>query len=207
MRPLPRLFAVTTDVVCRAPDFGVRAAAVAAAGPAAAIVVRAPESTTAQHAAFAERVTALARPPEAAVVIHARPDLGRAVAAQGVQLRRSDLSARDARAVLGSGWIGVSVHGEDEARRAIDEGADYLVAGSVYDSPSHPEGGARGVAWLEQLCRLGVPVIAIGGVTAPRAAELQKAGAWGAAAISALWNSDDPASAAVALLAPWTEEM
>ena len=51
MRPLPRLFAVTTDSICRAADFGVRAAAVAAAGPAAAILVRAPDSTTAQLAA------------------------------------------------------------------------------------------------------------------------------------------------------------
>lgn len=206
MRPLPRLFAFTNDAICRAPDFGVRAAAVAAAGPAAAIVVRAPGSTAAQLSAFAERVTALARPPEAAVVIHGRPDLGRAVSAQGVQLRRGDLSPRDARTVLGSGWIGVSVHDEAEARQAIGEGADYLVAGSVYDSPSHPGGPARGVAWLEQLCRLGVPVVAIGGVTAERAGELREAGAWGAAAISALWTNDDPAAAALALLAPWTEE-
>jgi hypothetical protein len=37
MRPLPRLFAVTSDALCRAPDFGVRAAAIAAAAASAAL--------------------------------------------------------------------------------------------------------------------------------------------------------------------------
>ncbi len=203
MRPLPRLFAVTSDALCRAADFGVRAAAIAAAGPAAAVVVRAPGSTTAAHAAFAERVAALARPPEAAVIVHARPDLARAVHAHGVQLRHDDLAPADARAVLGPGWIGVSVHSRSEAEIAIGEGADYLVAGSVYQSASHPEQPPRGAGWLRELCALGRPVVAIGGVTPARAAEVRDAGAWGAAAISALWDAADPAAATLALLAPW----
>lgn len=205
MRPLPRLFAVTSDALCRAADFGVRAAAIAAAGPAAAVVVRAPGSTTAAHAAFAERVAALARPPEAAVIVHARPDLARAVHAQGVHLRRDDLAPVDARTVLGSRWIGVSVHSKAEAEIAIAEGADYLVAGSVYQSASHPELPPRGAAWLREICGLGRPVVAIGGVTPARATELRDAGAWGAAAISALWDAIDPAAATLALLAPWLE--
>lgn len=206
MRPLPRLFAVTTDAICRAADFGTRAAAIASLGPAAALVVRAPGSTTAQHAVFAERVTALARPPEAAVVVHARPDLARAVGAQGVQLRRADLAPGDARLVLGRGWVGVSVHSRDEGREALAEGADYLVAGHVFETASHPERPPRGLAWLEELCSLGSPVIAIGGVTPALAPRVRAAGAWGVAAITALWEAPDPAAAAVALAAPWTEE-
>ncbi len=205
MRPLPRLFAVTTDAVCRAADFGVRAAAVAAAGPAAALVVRAPGSTTAQHAAFAQRVIALARPPEAAVVVHARPDLARAVGAQGVQLRSDDLSPGDARSVLGTGWIGVSVHSPEAAVMAIAQGADYLVAGNVFETASHPGRPARGLAWLRALCELGRPVVAIGGITPDRALAVKDAGAWGVAAISALWSSNDSAAAALALMGPWLE--
>lgn len=206
MRPLPRLFAVTTDVVCRAADFGVRAAAVAALGPAAALVVRAPGSTTAQQAAFAERVTALARPPEAAVIVHARPDLARAVSAQGVQLRRTDLSPGDARRVHPHGWVGVSVHDRREAEEAIAEGADYLVAGNVFETSSHPDRPARGLAWLEELCGLGAPVVAIGGITPARAAAVKAAGAWGLAAVTALWEAADPAAVALGLAAPWTGE-
>ncbi|NOT09921.1 MAG: hypothetical protein HOP28_17140, partial [Gemmatimonadales bacterium] len=129
MRPLPRLFAITTDTLCRAADFGIRAAAIAASGPAVALVVRAPESTTAQHAAFVERVQALARPPEAALFVHARPDLARATLAAGIHLRQGDLSAQDARELHPGAWVGVSVHDLEEARRALDQGADYLVAG------------------------------------------------------------------------------
>lgn len=206
MRPLPRLFAITTDAICRAADFGVRAAAIAAGGPAVALVVRAPGSTTAQHAAFAERVSALARPPEAAVFIHARPDLALAVGAEGVQLRRGDLAPGDARRVLGIGWIGCSVHSREEADSAIGEGADYLVAGSVFETASHPAGPLLGLAGLAGIAKLGRPVVAIGGITAARATQVREAGAWGAAVIAAAWDADDPALATTALLAPWTED-
>jgi thiamine-phosphate diphosphorylase len=205
MRPLPRLFAVTTDSICRAADFGVRAAAVAAAGPAAAILVRAPDSTTAQLAAFAERVTALARPPEAAVFVHSRPDLARAVGADGVQLRAADPLPDDARRVLGPGWIGRSIHSREEAEAALADGADYLVAGNVFETPSHPGYRGRGLEWLAGIAALGPPVIAIGGITSARAAAARDAGAWGVAVIAAVWETEDPAAAAAALIAPWAE--
>jgi thiamine-phosphate pyrophosphorylase len=52
---------------------------------------------------------------------------------------------------------------------------------------------------------LGRPVIAIGGMTDERAAAARQAGAYGVAAISALWHTSDPARMAMALLAPWAE--
>lgn len=206
MRPLPRLFAMTTDAICRAADFGIRAAAIAAGGPAVALVVRAPGSSTAQHAVFAERVSALARPPEAAVFIHARPDLARAVGAEGVHLRMGDLDPADARRVLGRGWIGCSVHSMEEAEAALGQGADYLVAGSVFETPSHPGGPAMGLERLSGIAKLGAPVVAIGGITPERATQVRDAGAWGVAVIAAAWDAGDSATAATALLSPWTAE-
>jgi thiamine monophosphate synthase len=50
-----------------------------------------------------------------------------------------------------------------------------------------------------------LPVIALGGIDARRAAAVREEGAYGVAAISALWWAADPAAAALALLAPWTE--
>lgn len=205
MRPLPRLLVVTTDAICRAADFEARASAIAAAGPAAGLLVRAPGATTAEHAAFAERVVALAHSAGAAVLVHARPDLARAVGAQGVQLRREDLAPADARRVQGTGWIGVSVHGREEAEAAFAEGADFVIAGNLFETASHPERPARGLPWLRELCELGRPVIAIGGITPARAAEARRAGAWGIAAISAVWEAPDPAAAALAMLAAWNE--
>jgi thiamine-phosphate diphosphorylase len=204
MRPLPRVLALTSDVICRAADFGIHAAAIASAGPSVALVVRAPQSNAAQQAAFAERVMAVARPPQAAVFVHGRPDLARAVGAVGVQLRRHDLSPGDARAVLGTGWIGASVHSPEEGRAAIAEGADFLVAGNVFETASHPGRPARGLAWLTVLADLGAPVIAIGGMTAERVSAVREAGAWGVAAITALWDAPDPAAATFAMVSEWS---
>jgi thiamine monophosphate synthase len=97
------------------------------------------------------------------------------------------------------------VHSPREAELAAGEGADYLVVGNVYRTASHPGRPAGGLALVRDSVRLGLPVIAIGGIDATRAPELRDAGAYGVAAIAALWWATDPAAAALALLAPWTE--
>jgi thiamine-phosphate diphosphorylase len=206
MRPLPRLHAVTNDVICRGTDFGIQAAAIAAAGNAVAIHARAPQSTAAQQTIFAQRITALARPAEASVIVSARPDLAVAIAAQGVQLRVGDLAVADARQVFTEGWIGRSVHSEPEARAAVEEGADYLLVGTIFDSTSHPDQAASGLELVTTVAALGRPVIAIGGMNAERAAAARDAGAWGVAAISALWGVKDPYAAAMEVLAVWLGE-
>ena len=206
MRPLPRLHAITDDAVLADADVGIRAAAIAAVGPAAALHVRARHSPAAFLARSATRFMALASPAEAAVIINARPDVARAVGAQGVQLGVGDLTTADARAVLGAGWIGRSVHSLGEARAAILDGADYLLVGAVFDTETHPGQRPLGLQTLADIAKLGRPVIAIGGITAERTASVRDAGAWGVAAIRTLWHASDPYAAAMALLAPWSDE-
>ena len=205
MRPLPRLHAVTDAATLALPDFGVRAAAIAAAGSAVALHVRDRAAGAPALASAAARMVALAGPPEASVIVSARADIAAAVGAQGVQLAADDLAPGDARRVLSGGWIGRSVHSTKEGEAAVAEGADFLMAGSVYQTPSHPGRAAAGLDLIRGVAALGVPVIAIGGVTVERAAELRDAGAWGVAAISALWSAADPAAAALALLEPWMD--
>ena len=206
MRPLPRLHAVTDAEVLAAPDFGIRAAAIAAVGPAVALHARDRAAGGATLARAAARLVALARPPEATVFVSGRPDIAAAVGAQGVQLAAGDLSPADARRVYAAGWIGRSVHRVHEAVAAVAEGADFLLVGNVYETPSHPGRPAAGLELIRATAGLGRPVIAIGGIDPERARETRAAGAYGVAAIRALWRSDDPAAAALALLAPWTEE-
>ena len=190
-----------------APDFGIRAAAIAAGGPAVALHARDRSGTAARLAAGALRLVALARPPEAAVFVSGRPDIAAAAGAHGVQLAAGDLTPGDARAVLRHGWIGRSVHSVEEARVAMEEGADFLVVGTVYPTPSHPELNPAGPALVRESAGLGLPVIAIGGVTPERALELRNAGAYGVAAIRSLWHAPDPAAATLAMLAPWMEDL
>ena len=205
MRPLPRVHAFTDHTILSAPDFGIRAAAIAAAGAAVALHARDRGGLGARLAASTLRMVALARPPEAAVLVSGRPDIAAATGAHGVQLGAGDLTPADARRVLLHGWIGRSVHSLDEARAAVEEGADFLVVGSIYETPSHPGRAAVGTGLLREAARLGRPVIAIGGITPERVPELKAAGAYGVAAIGALWQADDPAAATLSMLAPWVE--
>ena len=205
MRPLPRLHAVTDAATLALPDFGVRAAAIAAAGSAVALHARDRAAGAPALASAAARMVALAGPPEASVIVSARADIAAAVGAHGVQLAAADLAPVDARRLLPRGWIGRSVHSAKEAEAAVAEGADFLMAGSVYQTASHPGRAAAGLDLIRGAAALGVPVIAIGGVTVERGRELRDAGAWGVAAITALWSAADPAAAALALLEPWME--
>lgn len=206
MRPLPRVHAFTDHTILSAPDFGIRAAAIAAAGAAVALHARDRGGQDAGLAASTLRMVTLARPPEAAVFVSGRPDIAAATGAHGVQLGARDLAPADARRVLPHGWIGRSVHSLDEARAAVEEGADFLVLGSIYETPSHPGWPPLGIATVHQAASLGAPVIAIGGITPERASEMKAAGAYGVAAIRALWQADDPATATLSLLAPWVED-
>jgi thiamine-phosphate diphosphorylase len=209
-RPLPRLHALTDARIAVRDDLGTRAAAIAAVGPAVALHARNRSADDVTLAALADRLRRLAAPPEAALFVNARADIAAATHAHGVQLGADDLAPTDARRVLAHGprpdaWIGRSVHGLDEARTARDEGADYLLFGNVWETATHPGRAGAGLAALEAVASLGLPTIAVGGVTPHRAAEARDAGAWGVAAIGALWDAADPYAAARALLAPWMD--
>lgn len=209
MIALPRLHAVTDARTLALPDLAARAASLAAAaGPALALHARdraLPARDLLQRAALLGDV---AHGAGAALVLNARADLALAAGATGLQLGQGDLSPREARTVLGPTWggkIGVSVHSIAEAAAATDAGADWLLLGSIFPTASHPGREALGLAALAAIARGPCPVIAIGGITPARAAEVHQAGAFGVAAITALWDAADPAAAATAMLAPWRE--
>lgn len=203
MRPLPRLFAFTDHRVRTGPRTGAHAAALAGVGPALALVARDPEATAADLSDFALALLGHTRTTEAALVVAGRPDLAQAIGAHGVHLRIGDLPPGDARKVFPKGWIGRSVHTVEEGQAAIDEGADYLVAGPVYETPTHPGMTPSGLGLIEGMARLDRPVIAIGGIAPDNVAAVREAGAWGVASISALWNDPRPARVAMLLLEPW----
>lgn len=205
MRPLARLHAITDGAVLALDDLGVRAAAIASLGSAVALHARDRAAHPDALVAAASRLLALARPTEAQVFVNGRPDIARATGAHGVQLADDDLAPDDARRVLGDGLVGRSVHSADGAFRARDEGADFVVLGHIFPTPSHATARPLGLNEVARAARAEIPVIAIGGIGPAEAARARDAGAWGVAAIRALWHSDNPAVAAQALLAPWME--
>jgi thiamine biosynthesis protein ThiS len=117
----------------------------------------------------------------------------------GLHLRERDMLPGAARAVLGPGVaIGRSVHTPEGAAAAT--GADYVLAGHVYPSPSKPGLPPLGIAGLTSIVAVApCPVIAIGGITPERVPEVIQAGARGVAVIGAIVEAGDPRSAATAL--------
>jgi thiamine-phosphate diphosphorylase len=118
------------------------------------------------------------------VVISSRCDVALASGAGGVNLPESDISVADARLLLGRRLIGRSVHSLSAAQQAERDGADFIIFGPVWESASHPGAPAAGPVALELVARaVRIPVLAIGGVTEERIAEVRGAGAAGYAAI------------------------
>jgi thiamine-phosphate pyrophosphorylase len=205
VRPLPRVHAYTDADIVAGADFGLKAAAIAAGGPAVALHARIRGDSTAALARLTRRLLALARPPEAAVIVSERTDVAAATGAAGVQLAEDDLSPTDARRILREGWIGRSVHTVAEAAAAVHENSDFLVVGNIFPTDTHPGRPGAGLDLVRSTAALGVPVIAIGGITRERVAAVHAAGAYGVAAIRALWLAPDPAAAVLGLLEPWME--
>ncbi len=119
------------------------------------------------------------------VVVNDRVDVALAARAHGVHLRSDSMATAEVRRMAPSAFlIGRSVHGLDEARQHAG-GTDYLIAGAVWATASKPAGHPLlGVEGLAQVVRaVGVPVLAIGGVTLDRTHEVAAAGAAGLAAI------------------------
>ena len=77
--------------------------------------------------------------------------------------------------------IGVSVHSLDQALAAQDLGADYIVAGHIFDTPSHALERGRGTKFLREICEsLSIKTYAIGGINFKNLSEIKQAGAAGA---------------------------
>jgi thiamine-phosphate pyrophosphorylase len=126
-------------------------------------------------------------------------ELALRIGADGVHLGKTDGSIAAARARLGAGKIiGASCYNDlDLARRAEQEGADYVAFGSFFASPTKPHAVPAPLGLLGEAKRsLALPVCAIGGITLENARQLIGAGADMVAVISALFNAADVVSAA-----------
>jgi thiamine-phosphate pyrophosphorylase len=140
----------------------------------------------------------------ARLLINDRIDVALAVNADGVHLTTTSLSASIARQVLGPDrLIGVSTHTLAEAQAAAEEGADFLVFGPVFFTPSKaPYGQPVGLdaLWAARAA-VNLPILAIGGIKKANLDQVLAAGADGIAVISAIISADDPTAASQELLA------
>ncbi len=199
LKDVPTIHAVTDPAILARPDFVRHAAALLRAlGPSAAIHLRGHGVPARRLLTIAEALVPLQDETGGWVIVNDRLDVALAAQARGVQLGQRALPLADVRRIAPIVPTGVSVHGETEARAAL--GADWWLVGHVFDSPSHPGVTGRGIGLLTALASFHVPMIAIGGITPQRAADVRAAGAHGVAAIRGIWSASDPARAATEYL-------
>jgi thiamine-phosphate pyrophosphorylase len=198
VRPaLPRLHAITDERIARRPDLSDVARELAAAGATnLALHARGRALSGLEHYELAFHLSNV----PSALFVNDRLDVALALKAAGVQLGTGSLSVSAARRLRAEWWIGRSVHTLAEADGAKAEGADYLLVGPVYPTATHPDRPPLGLDTLAQIANLGLPVIAIGGIGPGRAREVRAAGAYGAAAIRALWDAADSGDVARRML-------
>lgn len=144
---------------------------------------------------FAESCRDLCAQYKVPFLINDDVELALAVGADGVHIGQEDVECGQARALIGKGkLLGVSVHSLEEARIAIDAGADYLGMGPVYGTRSKADAKLpAGTVGIEEV--IGhfpdTPVFGIGGITPQNAPAVWQTGACGVAIISALSQAED----------------
>ncbi|WP_147653203.1 thiamine phosphate synthase [Vulcaniibacterium gelatinicum] len=132
------------------------------------------------------------------LIVNDDPALAAEAGADGVHLGEHDAGVAAARARLGAeALIGVSCY-DDPARAeaAAAAGADYLAFGAFFPSPTKPHARRATPALLHAAARLGLPRVAIGGITPDNARALVAAGADLVAVISGVFEAADPVAAA-----------
>ncbi|MDE2838232.1 MAG: thiamine phosphate synthase [Chloroflexota bacterium] len=199
--PHPIVALVTDRNLAGGPDALIDAVAQAVDNGVNLVQMREKDLPDAVQLALAQRLREVTS-GKALLFINDSVSIAEASGADGVQLTENSRSiasarARAARPLL----VGRSVHGVEAAREAAAQGANLLVVGTVYDSPTHPGQAPAGVGLIGWCAQPGVPVVGIGGITANNAGAVMQAGASGVAVISAILGSTDPAGAASRLAA------
>jgi len=179
-----------------------RLVAAAVAGGVTMVQLRDRDMPAGELLELARRLKTVTR-GKALFLINDRVDVAVAADADGVHLPEAGLPTRAARAQIGKyAVIGRSVHSAEAARQATMDGAEFVIAGTIYKSPSKPDVKPAGLALLQEINKEStLPVVAIGGITADKVAEVIKAGAVGVAVISAIAAAPDPKAAAEELAA------
>ena len=130
---------------------------------------------------------ALPNPAAAKILVNTRVDVALAAGAAGAHLPSGSPPPCRWRAIAPPNFlIGVSCHTLDEARAAEHDGAGYIFFGPVFTPRSKPADlPARGLDRLAEAAHaVGIPVLALGGITSENASQCISAGAAGVAAIS-----------------------
>lgn len=194
---LPRLYVILDAALLRIPETECAKCLVDAG--VCLLQYRNKGATARELFAASSRLAAVLKPAKVRFIVNDRADVAALVDADGVHVGQEDLGVEEARTVLGAGkWVGVSTHNEEQLMAAAGSSADYVAVGPVFATGS--KRNPDPVVGLELVRRARAitekPIVAIGGITLERAAEVVKAGADSVAVISDIAAAEDPGARA-----------
>jgi thiamine-phosphate pyrophosphorylase len=193
-----RLHVITDTVVQRRYDH-VQLARLAIKGGADSIQLRDKNASDDELVSVARGVLAVCRDSGVPLLINDRVHVAAEVDADGVHLGRTDMPIEEARKILGrAAVIGGSAGTLEDAVDVENAGADYVGFGHIFPTGSKSKPGEPvGLGELGRVCNsVGIPVIAIGGISADNVGDVAAAGTWGVAVIGAVCGAEDPESGA-----------
>jgi len=173
----------------------------ALAGGASVIQLREKNAPDKEVLATAAELRELTDEMDRLFIVNDRPDIAAIVGADGVHLGQDDLPIAEARRLLRPGAIvGRSTHSLAQARAAVNEGADYIGFGAIFETATKDNPIVVGPEQLKEvLAEVSLPVVAIGGITADNVGQLTAVGAKCVAVSSAICSADDPKAAVAAI--------
>jgi thiazole tautomerase (transcriptional regulator TenI) len=195
---MPRLHLISSSEIVPVADFPA-IARLAVDGGVDAVHLRESALSDEEFRQLAARTTSMLVGTDVRLMLNDRPHLLSDLNVSGVHLperRIEDLAS--VRKNLDSGaLIGVSVHSVDSAIAAERAGADYVIAGHVFETGSKAGLPGRGCEFVKLISEsVSIQVIAIGGITPANTAEVIEAGASGIAVLSGILAASDPEHAA-----------
>lgn len=136
----------------------------------------------------------MTREAGALFIINDHVALAQAVGADGVHIGQDDLPLAVVRKLLGPEYIiGVSTHSPEQARAAVEGGADYIGVGPLFATQTKEDVCAPvGLEYLDYVVEnLDIPFVAIGGIKEHNLAEVVKHGAKTVALVTEIVGSPD----------------
>ena len=142
-----------------------------------------------------KRLSAELMPRRVTFIVNDRADVAALAGASGVHVGQEDLGVEEARAIVGpSKLVGISTHNRAQFEQAAATSADYIAVGPIFSTSSKlnpdPVVGTEFIRHVRPLTDK--PIVAIGGITLERAAEVVQAGADSIAVISDILRAPHP---------------
>src|ERR1700692_91716 len=190
----PRLYAIIDPTLLTSSELEL---AEALAGSGVELVqYRNKTASSRQFFEISRQLASVLGPRGVRLIVNDRPDIALLAGAGGVHVGQDDLSVEDARAICGQDrWVGVSTHSLEQLAAADRTSADYIAIGPIFPTATKknpdPVVGTDLLRKARQMTKK--PLVAIGGITLKRAAEVYRAGADSLAVIRDLICAPNPA--------------